>query len=513
MLGADVVLGTLADNGIDTLFANPGTSEMHLVAAMDREPRLRPVLCLFEGVATGAADGFARIAGRPACVLLHLGPGYSNGAANLHNARRAFSPVVTLVGDHSTAHRVLDAPLTSDIATLAAPNSVWLQSADNTATVGRQVSEAVRASLGPPAGPSTLILPADTAWSLAGPSQPSRAGPHLQPSYAPPVDEVAKAIRGARCPVILIGGQALQRKGLAAAARIVARGYRVVTETFPARQTRGRDVIAPDRMKYFAEIATDDLAGHDLLVLVGTAAPVSFFAYPDVPSELVPPQADVVTLTPPGYDGEAALTSLADSLACPATIAPPGSARPGVPSGALTADSVGISIARHLPDGAIVSDDGVTASLPIFWRTASAAPHDWLNLTGGAIGQGMPVAAGAALARPDAKVLALTGDGAAMYTPQTLWTLARQNLDVTVVVFANRSYRILEVEHARTKAGPLGASAAAMFDIGNPDLDWVALARAQGVPGVVCGDAAEFDKAFARAMAGSGPFLIEALVA
>ena len=511
MLGADVVLNTLADAGVDTVFANPGTSEMHLVAAMDREPRLRSVLCLFEGVATGAADGFARVAGRPACVLLHLGPGYSNGAANLHNARRAFSPVVVLVGDHSVDHRRLDSPLTSDISQLAAPNSVWLRSSSSPAIVATDVAEAVVASLGPPAGPSTLILPADIAWSAAS-LLPDRKVTQAATLDAPPVDAAAKAIREARSPVILIGGRALGRDGLAAATRLARRGFRVITETFPARQARGWDVIAPDRMKYFGEMASDDLREHDLLVLVGTPSPVSFFAYPRSPSDLVPPGARVLTLVPPGHDGVLALSSLADTLKCPETLVAPRSPRPDEPSGRLTVEGIGVSIARHLPEGAIVSDDAVTASLPIFSRTASAAPHDWLNLTGGAIGQGMPVATGAALARPDAKVLALTGDGAGMYTLQTLWTLARHKLDVIVVVFANRSYRILEVEHARTGAGPLGPTAAAMFDIGNPPLDWVALARAQGVPAVACRNSADFDWVFGRAMEEPGPFLIEAIL-
>ncbi|HZG08761.1 MAG TPA: acetolactate synthase large subunit [Allosphingosinicella sp.] len=512
-VGADVVLSALAGAGVDTLFANPGTSEMHLVAALDREPRIRPVLCLFEGVATGAADGYARMAGRPACVLLHLGPGYSNGAANLHNARRAYSPVVSLVGDHAVSHRHLDAPLASDIATLAAASSNWIRTAEEPNDVGLLVQEAVAASMGPPAGPATLILPADCTWAPAPPPPPQRAfasKPHLD---AAQVEAAAASIRAARAPLLLLGGKALEEKGLRAAARLAGAGYRIATETFPARQARGTNIIAPDRMKYFGELALADLAPHDLLVLAGAAEPVAFFAYPNAPGSLVPPGCRVLPLVPAGRDSSDALAFLADVLGCGEPPAGGPKLALAEPTGQLTPQSIGISVARHLPSGAIVSDDAVTGSQPVFSATASAARHDWLSLTGGAIGQGIPVGIGAAIAQPGAKVVVLTGDGAGMYTPQSLWTIARENLDVIVVIFANRSYRILDIEYRRTGAGRPGPAAAALLDIGNPALDWVALAKGHGVSAATCSDASSFDALFARAMAQPGPMLIEAVIA
>ena len=513
MNGADAILATLADNGVEACFANPGTSEMHFVSALDREPRVRPVLCLFEGVVTGAADGYGRMVGKPAVTLLHLGPGYANGAANLHNARRAHTPIVNVIGDHATYHRKYDAPLTSDIEALARPNSRWIgvaQSADEAADLA---AEAVKQSYGAPGGSATLILPADCAWSPA-----TRKGPVLTPPPRPApsggqVDAVAKALKTAAKPVLLIGGQACEARGLAAAGRIAVHGVRVVTDTFVARQPRGGGRFGPDRMLYFAEMALSDLSGTDLMVLAGTAEPVAFFAYPAMPSVLVPEGCQQLVLADRAEDSALALEALADALNAPAEAAPNRISLPDRPSGELTAYTIGASIARHMPEDSVISDDAVTAGLPVFMQTRGAKPHDWLSLTGGAIGQGLPVAIGAAVACPDRKVLALTGDGAGMYTVQGLWTMAREQLDVTVVVFANHVYRILSIELNRTGAGKPGAAAASLLDLGDPQLDWRALATGMGMAAVRCETAESFDAALAGAMTQKGPILIEAVLA
>jgi len=510
MNGADALLKTLVANDVTACFANPGTSEMQFVAALDGEPRMRSVLCLFEGVATGAADGYGRIAGKPACTLLHLGPGYGNGLANLHNARRAGTPVVNVIGDHATYHRGHDAPLNSDIAALAAPNSLWVKSAESANEVGPLAAEAVAASYGPPGGCASLILPADSAWSetnVVG----ERTAPAARP--VPPSNEVygvAERLRGAARPVVLIGGSTCGERGLAAAGRLAAAGVRVLTDTFLSRQARGAGRFSPGRMMYFGEQALDDLAGVDLMVLVETKTPVAFFAYPDRPSVLVPEGCAVETLAGREGDGPVALEALAEALGAPARAAVSELTRPDAPAGALTAGAVGAAVARHLPEGAIISDDGVTSSMPIFLQTAKAAPHDWLSLTGGAIGQGLPLAVGAAVAAPGRKVVSLNGDGAAMYTVQALWTMAREGLDVTAIVFANHVYRILGVELGRTGAGEAGPAARRLLDLGDPRIDWLSVAGGLGVSAVRCDSAESFDAAFARAMAEPGPHLIEA---
>jgi acetolactate synthase-1/2/3 large subunit len=515
MNGADALIETLIDNEVTACFANPGTSEMQFVSALDRQPKMRPVLCLFEGVATGAADGYGRIAGKPACTLLHLGPGYGNGLANLHNARRAFTPIVNVIGDHATYHRKYDAPLASDIAAIAGANSVWVKSAERADDVGALAAEAISASYGPPGGSASLILPADCAWSptnAVGPKATRRAKAR---AGGQAVEEAARKIKAAAKPVILLGEGACAEAGLEAAGRLAAAGVRVLSDGFIGRLPRGAGRFAPDRMMYFAEMALNDLAGVDLMVLVETKAPVAFFAYPDKPSVLVPDGCETLQLASREEDGAAAMAALADALGAPKEGAQQSLRLPEGPpaTGALTPAAIGAAIARHLPEGAIVSDDSVTSGQSIVNATRTGKPHDWLGLTGGAIGQGIPVAVGAAVAAPGRKVISLNGDGAAMYTIQGLWTLAREGLDVTVIVFANNVYRILSIELGRTGAGEAGPAASKLLGLGDPSIDWVSLAKGLGVPGARCETAEAFDAAFARAMSEPGPKLIEAAIA
>jgi acetolactate synthase-1/2/3 large subunit len=507
--GAEHLVRTLADAGVAACFANPGTSEMHLVTALDREPRIRSILCLFEGVATGAADGYARIAGKPAMTLLHLGSGLSNASANLHNARRARSPVVNVVGDHATYHLQYDAPLTSDILGLARPNAVWTGVAETPDVAATRAREALEAAV-TRQGPVALILPADSAWLDGAPAAATAAPAPTPATY--PVAAAAEAIGRARKPCVLINGSATVEPGLSAAARIEAGGVRVVADTFVWRLARGEGRYAPQRLAYFAEMALAELEGTDLLVLAGTQPPAAFFAYPGKASLLVPEGCAVMELCPPGGDAGAALAALADALKAPAQGPVVARVTPPAPTGPLSASDVGASIARHMPAEAIIADDGVTAGLPIFALTQNAAPHDWLFLTGGAIGIGMPLALGAAIAAPDRKVICLSGDGAGMYTNQALWTMAREKADVLTIIFANRSYRILNIEMARTGAGNPGPTASAMLSLDNPPIDWVKLAQAQGVAAVRCETAEHFERTFARMVMEGGPGLIEAVV-
>jgi acetolactate synthase-1/2/3 large subunit len=510
--GAEAIIGSLAASGVTACFANPGTSEMHLVTALDREPRIRSVLCLFEGVATGAADGFARMAGVPALTLLHLGPGYLNGGANIHNARRAYSPVINLIGDHAVTHRKLDAPLASDIAGLAGPNSIWLKSVDRVEDAGRQAVEAFAASYGPPPGPVSLIMPADTAWTKGASIAKASARPGLKAPDAGVVEEAAKAARKTAKPAILVNGTGLHAHGLAALRRIEAAGVRVLSDTFMARHSRGGGRYVAARLPYFAEMAVETLAGVDLLLIAGTKPPVAFFAYPNTPSEFTPAGAKTISLGGPETDSAMALSMLADALGAPELPDEPWS-RPEAPTdGAFNPHTIGLSLAAHLPEGALVSDDGVTASLPIYVNLEKAAHHEWLGLTGGAIGQGMPVAIGAAVARPDVKTICLSGDGAGMYTVQSLWTMARENLDVLTIVFVNHAYRILKIELARTGAGNPGPAANGMLSLGSPEIDWVKLAEGMGVGAEACSGVAQFNDALARAMAMRGPRLIAAMI-
>ena len=512
MNGAQALIRTLADSGVEVCFSNPGTSEMQFVASLDAVPELRAVLCLFEGVATGAADGYGRMAGRPAATLLHLGPGLANGLANLHNARRAGTPLVNVVGDHATYHKRFDAPLESDLESLARPVSRWVRRSVRSADAAADAAEGVAAALGPPGGVATLILPADVSWSDG--AEPAPPVPSRPPSVVPGpvIEDAAHATGGGAC-VILLGGAALRRPGLEAASRIaVATGARLLCETFPARLERGAGLPGLERLAYLAEFAQSQLAGTQRLILAGARAPVSFFAYPGLPSSLVPDGCQVHTLARPGEDVCGALASLAERVAPDARPQPQPAQRPALPTGELTGETAAAVIGALLPDRAIVSDEANTSGLWLPAATAGAPPHDWLTLTGGAIGQGLPVATGAAVACPDRSVLALDSDGSAMYTISALWTHAREQLDITTVIFSNRRYAILDLELQRVGAVAGGDAARSLLDLSRPDLDFAALARGMGVPGARAATAGEFADELRRALEEPGPHLIDAVL-
>jgi acetolactate synthase-1/2/3 large subunit len=486
---------------------------------------MRGVLCLFEGVATGAADGYGRMAERPAAVLLHLGPGLANGLANLHNARRAHTPLLVVVGDHATYHKRLDAPLESDIDALAGSVSAWVRRPLRTADVAADAAEAVAAARRPPGAIATLILPADLSWSETGADTgPDLGTDNLGPATPVPVrapapvpDEVtgpiARTLRSGEPCLLLLGGAGVRREGLENASRIAqATGARMLCETFPARLQRGAGIPAIDRLAYLAEFATTQLEGTRHLILAGARAPVSFFAYPGRPGSLVPDGCQVHVLAEPGDDVPGALAALADAVAAEARPLPQPPGRPAVPDGDLTGESAAAVIGALLPEGAVVCDESNTNSLWLHGATAGAPPHDWLTLTGGAIGQGLPLAAGAAVASPGRPVLVLESDGSAMYTISALWTYAREKLDVTTVIFSNRSYAILRMELGRVGAQTSGDTARSLLDLSRPDLDFVSLAAGMGVPATRAATAPDLAAQLRQALAEPGPHLIEAVV-
>ena len=521
MNGAQALIRTLVSHGIDVCFANPGTSEMHFVAALDAVPEMRGVLTLFEGVATGAADGYARIAGRPAAVLLHLGPGLANGLANLHNARRAGVPVIAVVGDHATYHKHLDAPLESDIDALAGTVSGWVRRAERTEDVAVDVADAVAAASGPPGQVVTLMLPADVSWQPGGvpaapvPADAAVAGPD-EAAADDVVAAAAQALGSGEPAVLLIGGDATREAGLCAAARIAAAtGAVPLCETFPTRLERGAGLPVIGRLGYLAEMAEHQLGGARHLVLAGARSPVTFFGYPGKPSDLVPQGCQVHELAGP-CGAVAALRRLAELLAprCEAPVAR--LSRPELPLGELTAESAAAVIGALLPESAIVVDESNTSGLFLNAATEGSPRHDWLALTGGATGYGLPAATGAAMAAPDRPVLCLQADGSAMYTISALWTHARERLDVTTVVYNNAAYAILRLELRKVGAAqpnaPIGPKANALLDLTAPNLDFAALAAGMGVPARRADTAEEFTAALEWALAEPGPHLIDAVV-
>ncbi len=514
MNGAQSLIRTLVNGGVDVCFMNPGTSEMHFVSALDSVPEMRAVLGLFEGVVTGAADGYARMSGRPAATLLHLGPGLANGIANLHNARRAQTPLINIVGEHATYHLQYDAPLTSDIEAIARTQSAWVRTSRSSTQVAGDAAEAIAAAMTPPGQIATLILPADTAWGTANGAAAAPATPPAVGVDADRIAEVAAVLRSGEPAAFLLAGKALLAEGSTFASRIGrASGARVMGNRLTARIERGAGRPEIERVPYPVDQAVAMLAGLKHLILVGAEAPVAFFAYPDKPSLLAPPDCRIHRLAAPHEDGVRALAELADELDAPDEIdnrmqrhAPP------LPSGDLAVEKIWAAVTALMPENAIISDEAITAGRAAAAWTAGAPPHDWLHITGGSIGQGLPVATGAAIACPDRKVLAMQADGSAMYTLQALWTQAREGLNVLTVLFSNRSYAILEGELRGVKAPEPGSKASQMLSLGNPDLNWVQLAGGMGVEAGRATSADEFVAQLRRGLAADGPYLIEVMV-
>ena len=509
MNGAETLVRTLLASGIDTCFANPGTSEMHFVAALDRVPGLRCVLCLFEGVATGAADGYGRMAERPAITLLHGGPGLANGLANLHNARRALTPVLNVVGDQATHHRPLDPPLTADTEGWARGLSAWTRVVQSVSAIGQDAAAAVQAARVAHGQIATLIAPADTSWDEGGiegaplPVAPAgQVAPHV-------IRQIAQVLRRGEPAILILGGSPIRATMIADAQRIAsATGAQLTTAQFNARVERGRGRHPIPRLPYGIDQAMTVMGGAKHVVLIGTTPPVAPFAYPNKPGYLAPKDAAVHVLARPEQDVADALARLADELGAP-PVAAPALRRPDVATRSeITPENITQTLAALLPEGAVVIDESVSFGRNFFNGLAAAPPHDWLQITGASIGSGLPMATGAAIAAPGRRVVSLQADGSAMYTLQALWTQAREKLPITTVLLSNRKYQILLGELTNVGANP-GRVALDMMDLGNPDLEWTKLAQGMGVEAARATTGAEFADLFTQANKAKGPFLIE----
>jgi acetolactate synthase-1/2/3 large subunit len=509
--GAESLVRTLVAGGVNVCFSNPGTSEMHFVTALDRVDGMRCILGLFEGVVTGAADGYARMTDSPAATLLHLGPGLANGLANLHNAHKAQTPIVNIVGDHAVYHRGYNAPLTSDIESAAKTVSSWVRTSPDAKSVAADGAAAIAAARSSPGQVATLILPADTAWNEG-------SGVAALPAVEPPrriqedaVKQAAKVLRSGEPTLILLGGKALRQGALELAGKIAAKtGARLMAETSVARMERGAGRVPVERIPYPVDQAVDVLKGARHTILVGSRAPVAFFAYPNKPSLLAPPDSQAHLLARREDDIPHALEWLADELGARSDKAPVIDYAASKPAtGAITPEALGQSLAALMPENAIVADEAITTGRSFSKLTRASRPHDWLQNMGGSIGLCIPLSVGAAVACPDRKVVSLESDGSGMYTLQALWTQAREQLNIVTLVFANRTYAILRHELTNVGAENVGRKALDMLDIDRPDLDWVALARGMGVPGTRVETMEDFNKSFAEGLAMRGPYVIE----
>lgn len=515
MNGAQALINTLVNSGVNVCFTNPGTSEMHFVAALDQVRGMRAVLGLFEGVCTGAADGYARMTGKPASTLLHLGPGLGNGFANLHNARRARTPMINIIGEHATYHLKHDAPLTSNIEAIARPNSGWVHTTRTPDAVSRDTAAAITAALTPPGQIATLILPGDASWN---PTEEPLCTPELPP--APSFDETAvaqaaKLLKSGQPTLLLLSGTAVIDEGLDLVGKIAAKtGADLMSNRPTARRQMGagRPVIRP--LAYPVEASLAQLKPYKNIILVSTAEPVAFFAYPNKPGRLAPPNATLHTLVEPEEDVVGALAALAEAVGVDGGVetAVYKNAPPSLPSGDLTLGAIWQSVGAQLPEEAIVVNEAITSGAGAGRFLLDVPPFDMLYGTGGSIGHGMPQSVGAAIACPDRPVINMQSDGAAMYTIQALWTQARENLNVVTVIFNNRAYRILQGELENVGAVRQGNIADSILHLDNPQLDFTEMARGMGVEASRADTADQFNDQFAAALAKDGPHLIEVLV-
>lgn len=512
MNGAESLVRTLLNGDVNVCFANPGTSEMHFVSALDRVEGVRCILGLFEGVVTGAADGYYRMAGKPAATLLHLGPGLGNGLANLHNAKKARSGIVNVVGEHAGYHIQYDAPLTADIEGVARPMSDWVKTSHSSKSIAADGALAVEAARTAPGQIATLILPADTAWGESdGPAQVAEPAPRAAVS-SQVIAEGARALKNGKSTMLMLGGVAVRGKALEWAGRIAAKtGCELMSESGNARIERGAGRASVRQLPFVVDAALAATKNARQMVLVGAKQPIAFFAYPGKPSVLTPEGCEVIKVASAEDDLEAALEALAGELGARDTAPLVNAANytGAVPTGNVTPEALGAFFNTMIPEHAVVMDEAITSGRAFTTATMGARPHDWLSIMGGSIGWAMGASVGAAVAAPDRKVIALIGDGSALYTQQALWTMARENLDVTVVIFANRAYKILVNELANVGAGAPGPNANSMLTLGNPNLDWVMIAKGFGVEG---GRASNFDELavqFKRGLDRHGPYLVE----
>jgi acetolactate synthase I/II/III large subunit len=511
MNGAESLIRTLVAGGVNTCFTNPGTSEIHMVAALDRIPEMRCVLCLFEGVATAAADGYARLAGKPACTLLHLGPGFANGIANLHNASRAQVPIVNIIGQHATYHIQHDTPLTSDIEGIARPYSKWLRTSASPKGIGRDAVDAIRAARTAPGQISTLIVPADVAWTDGGSVERLSVLPKPPMPDVKAIEQAATMLRSGLRTAILLSGDTLYGEGLSTAGRIaIATGAKLFAPYPVTRLERGAGRPIVDRVMYVLEQGVEQFKEFRQLILVGVPAPIAYFAYPGKNSAFTPIECTIHTLAAASEDCAGALAALADTLSAPANFSSHGKVeRPQFSKGEISLPGLAAVVGALLPENAIVVDESMTSGRGMMAATKTAPPHDWLGNTGGSIGIALPLAVGAAVACPDRKVLCLSADGSGMYTLQALWTMAREGLSVTTVIFSNRSYAVLKREFSYLGVGEPGKRALDMFEIGRPDLDWVQLAKGMGVPASRVTSLEGFAKALQEGFETEGPRLID----
>lgn len=510
MNGSECLVGTLINHGVDLLFTNPGTSEVGLLAEIGTSEQIRAVPVLFEGIAAGAADGYFRMTGCPAATMLHVGPGLANAWSALHNAAKARSGVVNIVGQLSEAHLEYESPLKSDLLALATSVSDVVRYPLSSARVGIDAHAAADAAKRGKV--ATLVMANDVGWSdgaeLATPPGAQNTDAHgaLDPA-------AMTALKQGPRTLFLLGGLALDVGAQRDAAAIAsATGCSVMIEWANARCERGGDLPSWARIPYPVDEAVRTLAAYDTIVLCGAAEPIAFFNYRNSPSRLAAPSARVIDLHAEGADVRLALGAARRALASdPARPCHPPASRYtyGAPK---SPDPVSAAIAAALPEDAIIVNEAITSASDLFAASAAAPRHTWLDNLGGSIGFALPAAIGAAIGAPGRRVIALCGDGSTMYSLQGLWTMARENLDITVLVFANRAYKILINELVQASDAHLNDRTFSLLQLDNPAIGWAKLSGSLGVDATRVHSFDQLKAALTLALDTQGPRLIEVVI-
>jgi acetolactate synthase I/II/III large subunit len=509
--GAELTMKTALKAGVKVCFTNFGTTEIPLARSFDTEPGIKPVLGLFEGVCTGAADGYGRMLDKPALTLLHLGPGFANGIANLHNAKRAKTPIVNVVGEHATSHIPLDAPLAMDIEALAGTLAGWHRTNQSPLELSRDMSDALEAAaFGQIA---TLIIPNDYQQAEIDDTEIATAHFVFDPVDEKMISSGVRFFRKYHKVALILGGRALRQSGLQTAARIKnVTGCDLLTDNLPGYIDRSPELPEVARIPYFPEPAIKMLSQYEAAVIVGTKEPVSFFGYRGVRGKMLADDQPRIIISSKRQNPAEALNCLADALGTTKSGEQPKTLhtqRPALAGGVLTAEKACQTLAAIQPEGAIIIDEGVT-SVSNYYQISSHLPrHSLLTIAGGSIGYGPPCSVGAAVACPDRPVIAIQADGSAMYTIQALWTQAREKLNITTLICSNRRYNILKVEIERAGITGIGPFLKSLYELDNPSLNWVKMGEAMGVPGVAVNTAEQLAEELKAALSSKGPHLIE----
>ena len=515
MNGAAAFFKSIVDNGIDTIFACPGTSEMQVVDEVGYS-NLRVVLCLFENSVTGMADGYARMLDKPALGMVHVTCGLTNALANMHNARIANSRMIIFGGGVHVAHEVNE-PVHSMlqrqpyVAQIAAQCVIEARSPDQLAAAATQALKASNDG----AGKIVYVYgPNNAVWGESSfQGKLTSSAEQRQRVSTATISSIADTLKAGKKTAFILDNLALREEGLEILGRIAeGAGGRLFREWLPSRIAMGAGRVRTETLPYGGAEGRELLSEFDQIVLVGAKIPVCPFSYENQPWVKIPENCNVHTLATADHDILAALEELATQLDLPEKASNRYNRKPGEPpTGPLSGNSIVQSLSILMPADSIVLDEAMLENVMFPLLMDGAAPFDFMAACpGGAIGAGPPVACGAAIACPNRKVILLEGDFSLMQGNTALWSMAQHNLDICVINYNNEGSASLSTELARVRQGEAQPKSIELLRIRKPTIDYAAMAESMGVPASRAETAEEFHLQLTKAMSTKGPHFIDA---